>query len=168
MGSLAVSILSKLEYEVVAVTGKSTHHAYLYSLGAKTIISREEATDQSGKPLLKERWAGVVDTVGSNILATALKATRYGGCVTACGLVGGPELETTVYPFILRGVCLNGIDSANCPISTRKKLWQRLSTDWKPTTLDTIATTIDLAQVSEHVDVVLQGQSVGRIVVAIA
>ncbi|MGA7935687.1 MAG: YhdH/YhfP family quinone oxidoreductase [Kovacikia sp.] len=165
VGSLAVSILAKLGYTIVAVTGKLTHHEYLHALGATTVISREAATDQSDKPLLKERWAGVVDTVGGNILATAIKSTRYGGCVTACGLVSGPDLVTTVYPFILRGVCLSGIDSARCPLPTRQTLWEKLATDWKPPNLEAIATTINLSQLSTAIDTLLKGQSVGRVVV---
>jgi putative YhdH/YhfP family quinone oxidoreductase len=165
VGSLAVAILAKLGYSVVAVTGKPSHHDYLRSLGASSILSREEAIDQSGKPLLKERWAGVVDTVGGGILVTALKSTHYGGCVTACGLVGGPELVTTVYPFILRGVCLQGIDSANCPMSTRLKLWHQLATDWKPANLEEITTTVNLSQLSTYINQILQGQGAGRILV---
>ncbi|UBF23925.1 YhdH/YhfP family quinone oxidoreductase [Kovacikia minuta CCNUW1] len=165
VGSLAVSILAKLGFSVVAVTGKPTQQDYLRSLGATAVISREEATDPTRKPLLKERWAGVVDTVGGNILATAIKTTRYGGCVAACGLVGGTDLNTTVYPFILRGVCLNGIDSANCPLPVRKALWKKLATDWKPAHLEAIATTIHLSQLSDQIDLMLQGKNVGRIVV---
>ncbi|WP_421654807.1 zinc-binding dehydrogenase [Leptothermofonsia sp. ETS-13] len=165
VGSLAVAILAKLGYSVTAVTGKvAQHHGYLRSLGATSILSREAAIDLSGKPLLKERWAGVIDTVGSAMLATVLKSTR-GGCVTACGLVGGAELSTTVYPFILRGVCLQGIDSANCPMPPRLALWHKLATDWKPANLKNMAQMIDLSQLPEQIDRVLQGQSVGRVVV---
>jgi acrylyl-CoA reductase (NADPH) len=165
VGSLAIAILAKLGYAVAAVTGKPTQHHYLFSLGTTSVISREEAIDQTKKPLLKERWAGVIDTVGGNTLATAIKATRYGGCVTACGLVGGSDLLTTVYPFILRGVCLIGIDSANCPLSTRLRLWEKLATDWNPGNLEAIATTVNLSQLSNQIDAMLQGQSVGRTVV---
>jgi acrylyl-CoA reductase (NADPH) len=165
VGSLAVAILAKLDYSVTAVTGKVAQHEYLRSLGATCILSREEAIDQTGKPLLKERWIGVVDTVGGAMLGTALKSTRYGGCVTACGLVGGAELATTIYPFILRGVCLQGIDSANCPMSHRLSLWHKLATDWKPANLEDMAQVVGLNQLSEQIDRMLQGQSVGRVVV---
>jgi putative YhdH/YhfP family quinone oxidoreductase len=167
VGSLAIALLAKLGYSVAAVTGKPAQHHYLSTLGTTSVISREEAIDQTKKPLLKERWAGVIDTVGGNILATAIKATCYGGCVTACGLVGGSDLVTTVYPFILRGVCLTGIDSANCPLSTRLRLWEKLAKDWKPGSLEAIATTVSLCQLANQIDIMLQGQSVGRIVVTL-
>jgi putative YhdH/YhfP family quinone oxidoreductase len=166
VGSLAVAILAKLGYSVVAVTGKPDQHDYLRSLGAATIVPRDEVDDRSDKPLLKGRWAGVVDTVGGNTLASVLKATRYGGCVTACGLVGGNDLITTVYPFILRGVSLVGIDSVNCPMSTRVRLWEKLAGEWKPPQLDAIASVISLEQVSAAIDRILAGQVTGRIVVA--
>ena len=165
VGSLAVAMLAKLGFQVVAVTGKTEHHEWLRSLGAATILSREELHDQSGKPLLSGRWAGAVDTVGGSMLATVLKSTRYGGCVTACGLVGGADLTTTVYPFILRAVSLIGIDSVNCPLSRRRRLWHHLATAWKPDRLETIATLVSLPQLCEKMDAILQGQMVGRVVV---
>ncbi len=167
VGSLAVAILAKLGFCVTAVTGKAQHHEFLKSLGATTILSREDLNDQSGKPLLSERWAAVVDTVGGNTLATALKSTRYGGYVAACGLVGGPELTTTVYPFILRGISLLGIDSVNCSLDHRQRLWQHLATEWKPNQLEMIATLVSLAQLSEKIDAILNGQIVGRVVVQV-
>jgi acrylyl-CoA reductase (NADPH) len=167
VGSLVVAILAKLGFPVVAVTGKPEHHEFLRSLGATTILTREAVRDQSPKPLLSGRWAGVIDTVGGNILATALKSTRYGGCVAACGLVGGADLATTVYPFILRGISLIGIDSVNCPLPRRQGLWQHLATDWKPERLGPIATLITLPQLSEKIDAILSGQIVGRVVVQV-
>lgn len=167
VGSVAIAILAKLGYTVVAVTGKPAHHDYVRSLGASTILCREEATDTSEKPLLKGRWAGVIDTVGGNILATALKTTRYGACVTACGLVGGADLVTTVYPLILRGVRLIGIDAVNQPIAARQAVWANLADEWKPAMLETIATTVTLDQLSESIDQILQGQNVGRVVVTL-
>jgi acrylyl-CoA reductase (NADPH) len=167
VGSLAVSILSKLGYSVVAITGKSSHHNFLKSLGAVSIVSREEFKDESGKPLLKERWAGAVDTVGGNTLATAIKSTKYGGCITACGLVGGTDLTTTVYPFILRGVRLIGIDSVQFPLEKRSRIWERLAFDWKPTQLDRLVSTVNLSGLSEQIDTILQGRSVGRVLVAL-
>lgn len=167
VGSIAVSILSKLGYSVVAATGKSSHHDFLKSLGAASICDRTEIDDYSGKPLLKERWAGVVDTVGGNTLATAIKATKYNGCVTACGLVGGAELATTVYPFILKGVRLIGIDSVRCPIERRLNVWKKLASDWKPTQLNELTSTITLFQLPEYIDTILQGKSIGRVLVSL-
>lgn len=167
VGSIAVSIFSKLGYSVVAVTGKASHHDFLKSLGAAFIIDRQEINDQSGKSLLKPRWAGAVDTVGGNTLATVLKTTKYGGCVTACGLVGGTDLATTVYPFILRGVRLIGIDSVQYPLSRRLRVWQKLASEWKPTHLNEVVSTINLSQLPEYIDLILEGQSVGRVLVSL-
>lgn len=165
VGSIAISILAKLGYAVVAVTGKESQYDYLKFLGASSIISREEVNDNSGKPLLKERWAGVVDTVGGNTLATLIETTKHSGCVTACGLVGGAELITTVYPFILRGVRLIGIDSVQCPIATRSTLWKKLASDWKPSHLERVVTTVNLEELREKVNAILQGKIVGRVLV---
>lgn len=165
VGSIAITILAKLGYSVVAVTGKQSQHDYLKSLGASLVISREEVNDNSGKPLLKERWAGAVDSVGGNTLATIIKTTKYGGCVTACGLVGGIELMTTVYPFILRGVRLIGIDSVQCPMPTRLKIWEKLAADWKPLKLDEMATNVSLDRLPDKIDAILKGEIVGRVLV---
>jgi acrylyl-CoA reductase (NADPH) len=165
VGSLAIAILAKLGYTIAAVTGKTAQHDYLKALGATTILAREEVEDRDRKPLLKERWSGVVDTVGGNILATAIKSTKYGGCVTACGLVGGADLSTTVYPFILRGMRLIGIDSAACSISVRTTIWQQLAADWKPANLEGMATEIQLSQLPEKIAAILRGENVGRVLV---
>lgn len=167
VGSIAVSILSKLGYSVVAATGKTSHHDFLKSLGAVSIIDRAEIEDRSGKPLLKARWAGVVDTVGGNTLATAIKAMKYDGSIAACGLVGGAELATTVYPFILRGVRLMGIDSVQCPRERRLSIWNKLASDWKPARLDKLASTITLFQLPEYIDSILQGKNLGRVLVSL-
>lgn len=167
VGSIAVSILSKLGYSVVASTGKSAHHDFLKSLGAASIVDRAEVEDKSGKSLLKERWAGAVDTVGGNTLATVMKATKYDGCITACGLVGGADLVTTVYPFILRGVRLIGIDSVQCPMHRRLRIWQKLAAEWKPDHLNVIASTVGLSELPAQINTILQGQSVGRILVSL-
>lgn len=166
VGSIAVSILAKLGYRVVAVTGKSESHDFLKSLGAQSIINRAEIDDKSGKLLLKERWAGAVDTVGGNLLATILKSTRYGGCVAACGLVGGANLPTSVYPFILRGVSLIGIDSVQCSIPKRLRIWSKLAGEWKPEKLAEIASTISLGELPEAIERILQGENLGRVAVA--
>ncbi|MCU0517992.1 MAG: YhdH/YhfP family quinone oxidoreductase [Oscillatoria sp. Prado101] len=168
VGSMAVSILAKLGYSVAAVTGKKSQHSYLMSLGASSVLSREEVDDQSGKPLLKERWAGAIDSVGGNILATAVKSAKYSGCVAACGLVSGADLVTTVYPFILRGVRLIGIDSAKCPVSKRLPIWEKLARDWKPAVLEKMVTAITLEELPEKIDAILKGETVGRVLVALA
>lgn len=116
--------------------------------------------------MLKERWAGVVDTVGGNILATAIKTTRYGGSVAACGLVASPSLETTVYPFILRGVNLLGIDSVNCSLAMRRSLWQKLATEWRVPFLEHLAREVALDHIDREIDLILQGKQIGRVVVA--
>src|SRR5947208_7650348 len=130
VGSVAVGILAKLGFNVVAATGKTDEKNFLTQLGAKTIISREEANDTSGRPLQKGRWAGVVDAVGGNILATAIKSTKYGGLVAACGNTMSADLAVSVYPFILRGVSLLGVDSVEIPMNTRLRTWRKLAHDW--------------------------------------
>ena len=167
VGSIAVSILSKLGYSVVAATGKSSRHDFLKSLGAVSIVERADVEDKSGKPLLKERWAGAIDSVGGNTLATVLKATKYDGCIAACGLVGGADLATTVYPFILRGIRLIGIDSVQCPRQRRLSIWEKLAADWKPTQLEELVSTINLVQLSEQIDNILQGRGVGRVLISL-
>ncbi len=130
VGSLAVAILAKLGFNVVAATGKAEEKEFLTQLGAKTIISREEANDTSGRPLQKGRWAGVVDTVGGNILATALKTAKYGGLVAACGNAMSADLNVNVFPFILRGVSLLGVDSVEIPMRARQMAWSKLAGEW--------------------------------------
>ena len=168
VGSLAVAILSKIGFRVAAVSGKTDRKAFLENLGATQIISRKEATDTSGRPLLKGRWAGVVDTVGGDILATAIKATQYGGSIACCGLVASPELNTTVFPFILRSVNLLGIDSVACPMDLRLRIWQKLAADWKPEHLDDLCKTISLEEVDPLIDAILKGQLSGRVVIDLA
>ena len=123
VGSIATALLAHLHYRICAVSGKPEGKEFLTHLGAAETISRQQATDSSGKLLLKEKWAGVIDTVGGEILATAIKSTAYGGAVTCCGNVASPDLLLSVYPFILRSVSLLGIDSAKCPIPVRQKIW---------------------------------------------
>lgn len=166
VGSIAVALLSKLGMTIVAATGKPEEADYLHDLGARAVIARSEVDDASGRPLLRERWAGVVDTVGGNILATAIKATRYGGAVAACGNVASPALELTVYPFILRGVRLLGIDSVNVPISARRALWERLAGAWKLDRLERLAREVTLAGLNAEIDAILLGQQRGRVVLA--
>jgi acrylyl-CoA reductase (NADPH) len=165
VGSFAIAILSKLGYRVVAGTGKTNQERFLALLGAKETIPRAELEGTSGKALLKERWGGVIDTVGGTILSTAIRSTAYGGSVAACGNAASPDLSLTVFPFILRGVRLLGIDSARCPAAVRQELWERLAGSWKPPQLDVIASECSLEELNAKVDQILQGRITGRVVV---
>ena len=167
VGSLAVRLLSQQGYEVVAVTGKADQHAALLACGAKRVVGRTEIADDSTRPLLSATWAGAIDTVGGPILQSLLRSTRYGGCVTACGLVAGAELSMTVYPFLLRGVSLCGIASGDCPMAKRRKIWELLAGAWKPNNLDSLVTEVNLEQLPEQVERILAGKIVGRVLVSI-
>ncbi|MBE0537814.1 MAG: YhdH/YhfP family quinone oxidoreductase [Phycisphaerae bacterium] len=167
VGSLAISILARAGYEVAAVTGKADRGDYLRQLGAARILGRAEADDASGRALLQPQWAGVIDSVGGNILATALKSTQYGGSVAACGLVQSADLHTTVYPFILRAVTLFGIDSVHCPEDLRRLLWTRLADAWRPATLEAIAVECRLDALDEKIDLMLEGRLTGRTIVVL-
>ena len=164
VGSIAVSILAGWGYQVVASTGKSNEASYLTSLGAAAVIDRAELASP-GKPLQKERWAGVVDAVGSHTLANACAQTRYGGTVTACGLAQGMDFPATVAPFILRGVRLIGIDSVMCPPARRRHAWQTLATDLDRSKLDAATSEIGLAKAIEVAAALLAGKLKGRVVV---
>jgi putative YhdH/YhfP family quinone oxidoreductase len=165
VGSLAVALLAKLGYHVAAITGKSSSHDYLKRLGAADILGREQVDDRSGKPLLSGRWAGGVDTVGSNILGTILRATQHSGCVAACGLAAGSDLPVTVHPFILRAVTLSGIDAAWGSIPLRHAIWNRLAAAWKLDCLDEIAEFVELADLPVQIEQILDGRITGRVVV---
>jgi len=165
VGSVAVSILVKSGYQVVAVSGKTEERQFLTDLGVKDIINRQEAADNSGRPLLPGRWAGVIDTVGGDILATAIKSCRYGATVTCCGNVASPDLPLTVYPFIIRSVSLLGIDSQHCPMETRQKIWQKLADEWKLDHLAELSSEISLDELDENIELMLQGNKKGRTVV---
>ncbi len=167
VGSLSVRILARLGYEVVAVTGKAEQHETLLACGAKRVVGRQELADDSKKPLLTVNWAGAIDTVGGEMLTTLLRSTKYGGCVTACGLVAGAELSMTVYPFLLRGVSLCGIASADCPHDKRHKIWELLAGAWKPDSLERMLIEIELEQLPEYVERILAGANVGRVVVSL-
>ena len=164
VGSVAVAILGKLGFNVVAATGKANEQAFLIGLGAKTIISREEANDTSGRPLQKPRWAGVVDTVGGNILATALKAAKYSGLVAACGNAMSPDLNVNVFPFILRGVSLLGVDSVEIPMRSRQMAWSKLAGEWK-IDLAALVTEVSLEELNPKIDEILKGGIRGRMLV---
>jgi len=163
VGSIAVSILSKLGYTVVAVSGKEKEKQFLHDLGAARILTRKDATDTSRRPLLKERWAGVIDTVGGDILAIAIKSTQMGGTITCCGNVASHELNTTVFPFILRGVSLAGINSQNCPMDIRRKIWRYLADPWK-VHLNRLASETTLDGLDENINLILEGKLKGRVV----
>jgi putative YhdH/YhfP family quinone oxidoreductase len=165
VGSIAVALLAKLGFNVVAATGKTAEKHFLSALGAKEVISREEANDTSGRPLQKGRWAGVVDTVGGNILATAIKSTNYGGLVAACGNAMSADLAVSVYPFILRGVSLLGVDSVEIPMSTRLRVWQKLAGDWKLDLSGDLISECSLEELSAKIDQILKGGIRGRLVV---
>ena len=166
VGSVAIAVLSKLGYHVIASTGRMSEADYLKSLGAAEVIDRNELSGPA-KPLAKERWAGGVDSVGSTTLANLLSMTRYGGAIAACGLAAGMDLPSSVAPFILRGVCLLGIDSVMCPIEQRRVAWGRLAKDLDPTKLAEITHEIGLADVIGQGAEILAGQVRGRIVVKI-
>jgi len=168
VGILAVAMLKKLDFEVTAITGKPEAHEFLNRVGASEILSREALDDKSGRPMLKSVYAGVVDTVGGNILATALKSLTYRGAAAICGLVASPDLPTSVLPFILRGNSLFGIDSAECPMTLRKEIWQKLANDYKPADLEMLATEITLEEVPEKLDLMLKGRAMGKYLVKIA
>ena len=165
VGSIAAAILARAGYRVVAATGKSADEGFLRTLGAAEVIPRDQVTAGADRPMLKERWAGVVDVVGGETLAAAIKATRYGGAVTCCGLVGSADLPLNVYPFILRGVSLIGIDSVQCPADTRRTVWAKLAGEWKPEHLAEMVSEVPLEGVEEKIQAILQGGIRGRVVV---
>lgn len=164
VGSLAVAILAKLGYMVVAGTGKPEAGEILEKLGAAQLISREELTTGKERPMLKPRWSAVVDTVGGDILANAIKSTNLNGVVACCGNVASPELNINVYPFILRGVSLVGIDSQNFLMPNREKIWSLLATDWKPAFLAEFFHEVSLEDLNEKIELILQGKITGRVV----
>jgi acrylyl-CoA reductase (NADPH) len=166
VGSVAVALLGRLGYTVVAATGKAAEADWLKALGATAVIDRAELA-APGKPFQKERWAGVVDAVGSHTLANALAQTRYGGVVAACGLAQGADLATTVMPFILRGVTLAGVDSVMAPLARRQRAWDRLARDLDPAKLETLIEEIPLSGAIDKAHALMAGQVRGRVVVRI-
>ncbi|ACF03627.1 quinone oxidoreductase, YhdH/YhfP family [Rhodopseudomonas palustris TIE-1] len=167
VGSVAIALLSKLGYHVIASTGRMSEESYLKSLGAAEIIDRNELSGPA-KPLAKERWVGGVDSVGSTTLANLLAMTKYRGAIAACGLAGGMDLPSSVAPFILRGVSLLGIDSVMCPIELRKQAWARLATDLDAGKLSDMTQEVSLDQVIDAGTKLLAGQVRGRTVVKIS
>ncbi len=164
VGSVAVALLARLGHRVVAATGKSAQADYLRSLGAADIVDRAELA-APGKPLQKERWAAVVDAVGSHTLANACAQTRYGGAVAACGLAQYADLPATVMPFILRGVSLLGVDSVMAPMALRRQAWQRLARDLDPARLEAMTTEVGLEGAVDAAERLMAGQVRGRTVV---
>lgn len=168
VGSIAVAILAKMGFSVVGVTGKADAEKEVLALGARAMLPLSEAVDASGRPLLKTRWAGAIDTVGGELLATTLKTVAPRGVVTACGNVAGPELPVTVFPFILRGVTLVGIDSQNCPMEIRQRVWDRLAADWKLPQLESVVSEVSLDGLEERIQMMLQGKNTGRTIVRVS
>jgi acrylyl-CoA reductase (NADPH) len=166
VGSVAIALLSHLGYRVVASTGKLQESGYLQTLGAAELMDRQTLS-AAGKPFQKERWAGVVDTVGSHTLANALAQTRYGGTVAACGLAQGMDLPTTVMPFILRNVALVGVDSVMAPLARRQQAWNRLARDLDPAKLEAMIEEVSLDQAQAKAQALMDGQVRGRVVVRI-
>lgn len=166
VGSVAVALLSRLGYRVVAVTGKASEGAYLEQLGAVGVMDRADLS-APGKPLQKERWAGVVDAVGSHTLANVLAQTRYGGVVAACGLAQGMDLATSVMPFILRGVTLAGIDSVMAPLARRQRAWDRLARDLDPVLLEAMVQEVPLEGAVARAHELMAGRVRGRTVIKI-
>jgi acrylyl-CoA reductase (NADPH) len=168
VGSVAVAMLAKRGYHVVASTGKETEHDYLKEIGAAEIISREELVGEKVKPLDKQLWAAAVDPVGGKTLSAILSKLDYNGSAAVSGLTGGTDVATTVFPFILRGINLLGIDSVYCPMETRKVLWQRMATDLKPEgLLETIQNEVTLEELPGVLSSILKGENRGRTIVKI-
>jgi acrylyl-CoA reductase (NADPH) len=165
VGGIAVSILSKMGYTVAAVNGITDQCEYLKNIGAKLVISIEDATDKSKKPMLKARWAGSIDTIGGDILATSIKSTAPSGAVTCCGNAGSADLPINVFPFILRGITLIGIDSQNCPMTIRKMIWEKLAGKWKIQDIEKMVSEITLEQLDQRINMMMQRKHRGRTIV---
>ncbi len=165
VGSIAVGILAKAGFHVVAATGKTGEKDFLTRLGAEQVISRAEANDNSGRPMLKSRWAAVVDTVGGSILATAIKSTKYDGCIACCGNAMSADLAVSVSPFILRGVSLMGVNSVEMPIGDRLLAWQKLAEDWKLDLSSDLVSECSLEELSPKISQILKGGIRGRVVI---
>lgn len=164
VGTMAIVLLHRLGYQTIASTGKKDMHDYLRSIGANEIISREDVIDVTGKVLLSKRWAGAMDNVGGETLSTILKSCARNGSVASIGLVSSPFFESSVYPFILNGINLLGVDSAETPLALRKEIWRRLSEEWKLEDLGNLCTIISLEELGFHLEKIKSGNSVGRVV----
>ena len=164
VGSFAVALLAQLGFDVVAMTGTESAYEFLRGLGASQVIGREDYTQPGPKPLSKELWAGAVDVVGGDILFNIVKSLKYGGSVACCGLVASPQFQASVFPFILRGVNLLGVDSVNLPLAHKRQLWNKLATNWKPDGLVKLETKVGMSGLDAALKTVLAGQSTGRLV----
>ena len=165
VGSVSVALLAGLGYSVSASTGKPDAENFLKKLGASKVIERKAVNDESGRTILKEVWAGAIDTVGGNTLATLLKACKQGGAVAATGLVESNKLPITVFPFIWRGVSLLGIYASGNTMTMRRKIWSRLAQEWKLDELESLAIELTLEQLNPEIDRILAGGQRGRVVV---
>ena len=168
VGMLSISILDRLGYQVSAVTGKGSEADRLRSIGATEILAREELQDTSGRPLLKGRFAGGIDSVGGPMLTTLLKSLQPMGAVCCCGNAGSADLDLTVYPFILRGITLSGASSQNYPMRLRQEMWKCLAGEWKPPTLYTICSEVSLSNLSEALEAMREGRHRGRTIIDLA
>ncbi|MFL1897465.1 YhdH/YhfP family quinone oxidoreductase [Aquimarina sp. 2-A2] len=165
VGSLSLGILSKKGYQTVAITGKETEAEFLKNLGADEIVKRDDFENMDKKPLLKPMYAGGIDTVGGVILENIIKSTRPMGVITSCGNVASPKLDLTVYPFILRGISLIGIDSQNYPMRYREQVWEKLSNEWKTDKFTDNVTEITLNDLNEKINLMLKGKLKGRTII---
>lgn len=165
VGSFAVALLAHEGYHVVAATGKTDRQSFLEQLGASEIIHRDKVTDVADKPLLSGTWAGAIDTVGGAMLDAVIRQTGHNGTVACCGNVLGGELNTSIYPFILRGVSLMGIDSGICLMPIRKKIWSKLAGEWKLDVLESIYRECSLEELNQEIDKILKGKQVGKVLV---
>lgn len=168
VGSLAVALLDKNNFEVIAATGKDDQNDYLNAMGASEIIHRDDIYDESDKPLLSGRWDAAVDVVGGEMLDAILRQIKHNGTVACCGNILGGKLNTSIYPFILRGIALMGVDSGRCKMPMRIGLWRRLASDWKLSTLDKIARECSLEDLNDEIDKILEGGQIGKVLVNIA
>lgn len=162
VGSLAVALLAKQKFRVIAATGKADQKSFLNELGAAEVIDRDDVYPTSRKPLLSGRWMGAIETVGGEMLDAVLRQTNHNGTVACCGNVLGGDLNTSIYPFILRGVSLMGIDSGICLMPMRKKIWQFLAREWKPENLEKLVSECGLEDLETEIEQILNGQQVGR------
>lgn len=165
VGVIAISLLKKLGFDVVAGTGKIDQKDFLASLGAGEFIGRDELNAGADRAMLKERWAGVIDTVGGDILFNAVKSTRYGGSVACCGMAASANFSANVFPFIIRGINLLGVDSVELPLDVKESLWHMLANEWKLDNFDKLSREIGLDGLLPEIDKILKGQQVGRVVV---
>ena len=165
VGSLAVKLLARLGYHVAASTAKLERAEWLHRLGARQILDRATLADGVGKPLLDQQWAGAVDTVGGDILFNVIKSLEYGGSVACCGMTAGTKFEAGVFPFILRGVNLLGVDSVELPLMAKAALWDKLSVQWKLDDLDSLTREVGLEELPDTISQILAGKMVGRVVV---